>query len=183
MIVKQTKSKKLAIIITTLVILILAGIILYSYIKLQQQNLASDSLHYDGATSEQKQQGDAAKSASIGADDASKPNTTATGSDSASPTAGTVQVTIPSAQQTNDTVRITTSIGAITSDGTCTITIQNGSRTHSESVAVQPLASTSTCKGFTVPVLNLGTGTWTITLEYTSSSLSGKATSTVEVGQ
>ena len=54
------------------------------------------------------------------------------------------------------------------SDGTCTLTITNGERKHTEKAGVLYQPSQSSCQGFSVPRSKLGTGTWKISLKATS---------------
>lgn len=54
------------------------------------------------------------------------------------------------------------------SDGTCTLTVTNGSQTNTQTAPVMYQPQYATCAGFSVPVGNLGTGTWTITLSVIS---------------
>lgn len=54
------------------------------------------------------------------------------------------------------------------SDGTCSLTVTNGTRVNSQNADVIYAPSYSTCAGFTVPISDLGVGDWNIELSITS---------------
>jgi hypothetical protein len=73
-------------------------------------------------------------------------------------------------------------IQAVTSSGTCTLTMsgpQQGS--YSNTVEVQALPSTSTCKGFDIPLSKLSKGTWTINIKFSNSTLTASASKSVVI--
>lgn len=78
------------------------------------------------------------------------------------------KLTITSVQDNSGSLRIRTAIQEVTSSGECTLNVKNSSnnKTYSETVGVQALASNSTCKGFNVPISELSSGTWEITVTY-----------------
>lgn len=80
-------------------------------------------------------------------------------------TASTVNASITHKQQTNSILNIGTNIEDITSTGTCTITLTKDDKTVTHSVGVQALASTSTCKGFGIPITELSPGLWEIKID------------------
>lgn len=70
-----------------------------------------------------------------------------------------------------DKFEIRTSISRITTAGECTLTMQNEEgKTYTTTVGIQALPSSSTCKGFSVPISSLSSGTWTITVDYVDGS-------------
>lgn len=48
--------------------------------------------------------------------------------------------------------------------GECSLTITNGSKTHAATAQILYQPEYSSCAGFSVPIAELGTGTWTIKL-------------------
>lgn len=54
--------------------------------------------------------------------------------------------------------------------GQCTAVIQNGSNSVTKKAEIMYAPEYSTCAGFTVPVTDLGSGAWKITLSITSNS-------------
>lgn len=83
-------------------------------------------------------------------------------------------------QESNGTVTVLTNLGAIP-DGTCTLTITNGSKTTSQAATVIYQPQYSTCAGFSVPVSSVGTGTWTLQLSVASQGATVSKTATLEV--
>jgi hypothetical protein len=72
--------------------------------------------------------------------------------------------------QTDSSLKIGTVINEVTSSGTCRLTMTQGDKKYTDSAGMQPLASTSTCKGFEIPVLELSKGSWTIELDIATKS-------------
>lgn len=56
------------------------------------------------------------------------------------------------------------------SDGSCTLTIENGTKSYQKDAPVIYQDSYSICAGFTIPFDKLGAGTWKITLIATSTN-------------
>jgi len=54
------------------------------------------------------------------------------------------------------------------SDGTCTLTATNGSKTNTQTADVIYAPNYSTCAGFSIPKATLGPGTWNLTLSVSS---------------
>lgn len=89
---------------------------------------------------------------------------------------------ITSALVSGDTFRIRTLIPSITSAGTCSLTMsKSGSTSYNASAGVQPMASSSTCKGFDIPLASLSSGTWKISVIYTNGDVSSSATKEVVI--
>ena len=71
-------------------------------------------------------------------------------------------------EQSGSTVRIRTILSGVSSGGSCVLTMSGPSGgTYSATSQVQALASSSTCQGFDVPVSNLKTGKWTVSVKVT----------------
>lgn len=71
------------------------------------------------------------------------------------------------ASQQGQSVIITTQLVGY-SDGTCSLTITNGTNKTTQSAPVMYQAQASTCAGFSVPVSSIGAGTWKIDLSIQS---------------
>lgn len=84
-----------------------------------------------------------------------------------SSTSPTVVIDITSANKTASTLAIRTLVQKVTSTGTCSL-VMNGPNgaTYSATVGVQALASSSTCRGFDVPLSGLSSGAWSITINF-----------------
>jgi len=88
---------------------------------------------------------------------------------SATPSTASTSKTIglSAKQETNNTVTVFTSLKGY-SDGSCVLTITNAGKTVSQSADVIYQAEESICAGFSVPIDQLGAGTWTLKLSVTS---------------
>lgn len=136
-------------------------------------------IDYNPPTQEQKDLGQDTKDAITGNSKNQTPNQT-----QPSQTSGKtpVTVTITSAITNGDTLAIRTTMGTVTSEGTCRLSMKGPSgKVFSAEAAVQPLASSTTCKGFNVPMSSLATGTWEISIVFENTSHTGSTTKTVEV--
>lgn len=70
----------------------------------------------------------------------------------------------------------------VETDGTCTLTATNGTLTKSASATGQATAANTSC-AVTIPTSDLSSGTWTITMQYSSTQYVGTtASETVTVG-
>lgn len=89
-------------------------------------------------------------------------------------------IQITAAYVNNDVLQVRTLIPKVTAEGNCTIQVaSSGQVVYSSSAGVQALSSSSTCKGFDVPLSSLGPGTWTITVTYTAAASTSTATKEV----
>jgi cytoskeletal protein RodZ len=88
----------------------------------------------------------------------------------------TLGVTITTVQP-GQTVYIRAVIDSVISPATCTLTMTgpNG-KTYSATASVQPMASSSTCQGFNIPMTSLMSGSWKITIVATDGANTGSAT-------
>jgi hypothetical protein len=97
-------------------------------------------------------------------------------------TKSSVGADITSANQDATYLYVRTLIQAVTSSGTCTLTMTGPSqKSYSASADVQALPSTSTCKGFDIPLSRLTPGAWTISVVFSSSTLTASATKNVTI--
>lgn len=75
-----------------------------------------------------------------------------------------------SAFQNGSTVRVSVTIHQLWNTGNCTLSITNGSASINKTAPVQAMPSYATCQGFSVPVSDLGVGTWQLSLKVTNGS-------------
>lgn len=75
------------------------------------------------------------------------------------------------------TETITAALGAV-ADGTCTLDITNGDKHTSQTADVIYQPQSSSCAGFSVPISDLGTGSWRITLSVASNGTTTSKTVT-----
>ena len=85
-----------------------------------------------------------------------------------------------SATESGGTVTVTSQLYHY-SDGTCSLTLTNGSRTANRTADVIYQPEFSTCAGFSVPTSTLGSGSWNVRLTVTSGSISKSQNTTVDV--
>jgi len=81
-------------------------------------------------------------------------------------------------QETNGTVTVLTKLVSGTT-GTCTVTAKNGSKTTTKTAAILYQSEFSTCEGFSIPISELGSGQWELSLAVGSSTKS----TTLQVAQ
>ena len=67
------------------------------------------------------------------------------------------------------------------SDGTCDISVTNGTKTYDQSANIIYQTSFSICAGFNIPVSSVGLGTWEITLRVTSKGTINTKTTSMDV--
>lgn len=171
----RKNRSKLPIIAWTAITVLLLGVGgYYAFSMLQKPSNdapASSSIDAEPATNDQSSAGSDIKKQALEQDTAS--------SDSTDTTDVTVEILPPT--KNTDTVRIQATIQAVSNTGTCTLTLTKDDSVKTYSAGVQALSSYSTCKGFTVPLSDLSSGTWAITIRYSDGSASGTAASEVSI--
>lgn len=172
------KNKNKWFILAAVLVAVLAGWLAVSaYLKSwpfesqRQINTENTSVNYDAPTEDQIEEGSQTKQEII---ENSKPN-------EYTPTESTAGVSITVAENNEGTFVVRTLIQAVTT-GTCTLQMTGpGSATYSETVNVQPMANTSTCQGFNIPMDKLMSGEWNIDLTFTNADGSSSATKEVTI--
>jgi len=177
---KSNKSnKKVVIFMAILIIAILFGVIYFVYIK--------NNTPPGAPTREEISTGEDIKDQSLESGlDGNKNQSGSDPSDSPQSIEGSnkksVSLTINSATQEGDILQLRTAIQAITDSGKCTISITDSlNKAYTDSVGVQALPATSTCKGFDIPTSSLSKGDWTITIKFENDEIIGNATKVVNV--
>lgn len=94
----------------------------------------------------------------------------------------TLPVSFTSVSQSDGMLRVRSLIEAVSSSGTCilTLTSSNGT-TITKNSSTQALASNSTCQGFDVSLSELSKGSWKVVLAVSIDSKNGSATQTIEI--
>ncbi len=174
-------SKRFKLLSVAAVLIIAAGTGAFFYFKAQsQQNEKNDkgkinSIDYGPPTKEQVQAGEAIDNPNKpGSDPLPDPTPQENGK-------SIVNVAITSVDQDKTSLRVSSLISTIDNSGTCTLTLTKGSTKVVKEVGVQALPSSSTCKGFTIPVSELSTGKWQLTLTFENASLTGTADQSIEI--
>lgn len=173
---KRLSKKAILIIIVIFLLLLTLGFISYTYTNnifhpeksSVNQPAKSNVINYGPATNDQKNAGTQVKT---GTNEAPSSPTSIPNSDKKY-----VETQITAVNQNSSILQIRTLIGIIDSTGTCTLTMTSeGQSTITKTANTQPLASTSTCQGFDIPMSELSVGTWHIVIDYTSDKLIGTA--------
>jgi hypothetical protein len=92
----------------------------------------------------------------------------------------TISVLITSSSQTGNKLSITTLIELLSSSGECTLSVE-GVPSLTQTVGVQPLSASSTCKGFDVDTSSLKPGLHTLTLLFNNENYTGTTTQEIEI--
>lgn len=189
--IKKSKSPftRKRVIIAAVIIVIIAASSAAAYffaVKPTETSTPDDSsVNYSEASDGQKKAGEQIKENSVNPDDASKPNTS--GSDQSEPPVAsdngksTVNATMTAANQNGSLLQIRFDISAVTSAGTCTLTLKKGSSTVTKTAGVQALAGSSTCKGFDVQTSELSSGTWQLSLHFENDNFVADTTGTAVI--
>lgn len=188
---RQKLSKKVIIIGSILVVLVLAGtslgVYLYKYhgslFGWQPSPNSSSAINYQKPTQEQSQAGTQTKQQSLSSSKSSTSGTdqppTPTPQQSGK---SIVELLITAANQTSTTLQIRTQISSSTDSGTCTLTLsKNGSSSITQTASVQALATVTTCKGFDVPLSQLSSGSWHLGIHFENNTLTGDASRDITV--
>ena len=183
---KQNKKNKVLI----LVAVILLSITSYSLISYKLKFWPFIQNQFSTATEEQKTAGQDIKKRSLndasnksekessgqksktlqGSDPSPEPTPSSNGK---KPTVG-VSITTTTVDKDSNTLYIRSLIQTISSNGRCTLSMHNTSgQTYSNSVELQAGPSTSSCKGFNVPLSQLSPGKWTINIHYEDNNVTG----------
>lgn len=165
----------LLLVIGSFLVLLLTGHFSKKHTVSQAQKEASQ---VDANTKKQFTQQSGSSSSSSAS---SSPKTTTT--DTATLNAATQNpdnVQLTATQTDSSTVTVKTTLAGY-SDGSCTLNVTNGSKVYSQTVQVIYAPDFSSCAGFSVPISQLGTGTWSIKLDVTSRGNSQTKTISVEV--
>lgn len=176
---KRARNKKIFLFLIILMTILVCWYIVFrnTQQKNQTTNPGSTQTTSDLSKTEAEAKKQALSNASSQQNSNSGGSSAQTEPSSSSSTQGTVDITITSFVDTGSTVQIRTELGALTSSGTCTLTMEGpAGAKYSQEVGVQPLANMSTCKGFDIPQSTLGTGSWKFTVDFKNSTLHGSAT-------
>lgn len=181
--ISHPRSKKNLIIYISLGVVVLLVVAAFLYVYKFDGNLfgwTTKSNTQDTTTDKQVESTDEQKEAGD--------NTTEGGSDkppSPAPQTGsdkkTVEVLITAANQNSGVLQVRALISTVVNTGNCTLTLTKSGQTVTKTADTQALSSTSTCKGFDIPVSELSSGSWQLNLIYENDSLKGTASKIVTV--
>lgn len=183
---KQNKKNKVLILVAVILLSIIGyGLISYKFKfwpfiqnqfnavteeqKTAGQDIKKRSLNDASNKSEKESSGQKSKTLQ-GSDPSPEPTPSSNGK---KPTVG-VSITTTTVDKDSNTLYIRSLIQTISSSGRCTLSMHNISgQTYSNSVELQAGPSTSSCKGFNVPLSQLSPGKWTINIHYEDNNVTG----------
>lgn len=96
------------------------------------------------------------------------------------PSQETSSVTVTATQLSSSSVTVLTKLLGYP-DGTCELSVTNGSKSFSQSAPIIYQPDFSSCAGFSVPIDQLGTGSWSVELSATYHDIQHKDTVSLEV--
>ncbi|HET6746729.1 MAG TPA: hypothetical protein VFH06_01330 [Candidatus Saccharimonadales bacterium] len=191
-IASRKNTKKYFIAAGIIIVLVVAGLATYvlafkgTLFGWPHQNTSDNSTSYSKPSEEQIKAGNDTKKDTV--DSESKPSSgsntdhpTSPDTPSQSGSKTTVSMTITAANQNGSVFQLRSFISTITNSGTCTLTLTQGSRSVTKTAGVQAAASTSACKGFDVPVSELGAGVWQASLHFENESVTADASQKITV--
>lgn len=184
---KRGLSKRLKILVALLVLLLICAGVYFVYAYTLHGNNAPkqrsvNSTNYGPATEEQKKAGATTKQNSdsgkqLGGSEQPPAPTPIPGSSQRS-----VSMTITTANQNGSTFQARVLIGAVINSGICTATFsKTGQTTVIKTAGVQPFANSSTCQGFDIPVSELSSGIWNLTISYSGSDYTGTVSKNITI--
>lgn len=183
-----SKKQKITIVIVAVIIVIAGGVGAAAYYRVGPFSQATTTSQDQAPTDEQKQSGDSAKKITVESDQKSEGKGSNTGSDplpEPTPTENgksTVGAEISAANQTSSTLQVRTFIQTVSSSGVCNLSMTGPNGTsYSASAEVQAMPSSTTCKGFDIPLSSLSPGSWSITVNFESETLTASATKAITV--
>lgn len=183
----QTKSKKIILISLAVATVLALSAVTYVYafngsiFGWNNKTRTVNDVDYGNATDEQTKAGSEIKDNNQ-SDDPNK-----VGSDkpldpkSNNSEKNTVPVAISAAGQNGSVAQIRTLISATVNDGTCTLTLTQGTKSVTKTADIQSLPSSATCKGFDIPVSELSAGKWQVTVTYENSTIKSSASGSITV--
>lgn len=183
--IKRNRFTTTNVILLSLVMVTLLGLGVFAYKKWTASGPSSsdsgnNKVNYNPPTDEQTQAGNDIKNSTVNSQ-IGKPPAPGTDGNTQPPTGNTIPVTITAANQSGEKLSVRSLIEAIISNGTCTLTLTKDATVVTKTSEIQPLANSSTCKGFDIPTSELSSGEWRIQLDIASGNMTGTASRTVTV--
>lgn len=185
------KKKFLAIWIVALLVLSVGSYAVISH-YIHARRASTTIKQQQAAGNRIKQQvADAAKNNPIAAPTPNTPNTATKSGQTPPPSTASnppasnglqsVAMSITALNQTSTTLQIRTQINTVTSEGTCNLSLTNGTQTVTRTSGVQALASVSTCQGFDVPLSSLPPGNWTAQITFSNTTSTGNVSKQITI--
>lgn len=183
----KKSSKKIPIIIASIAILLSTTAIGAYYLKFGPfATKSNDAINLSPATQEQKTAGSNIKQSTLNQSETGKESTGSDPAPKPQPVEGSdkmsVGMEISAMNQTDSTMQIRAFIQTVTSTGTCVLAMKNTQGlTYTARVDVQALSSSTTCKGFDIPLDQLTKGNWTVNLNFSNDTLIASSSKEITV--
>lgn len=179
--INKSKSKsplKVIIVLAVILAAVAGAALVYAYTQHKSENIpgsAQSGVDYNPPSDEQKAAGDQQKEETINQTDNGNQGSSGTGQD--------IGVSFTALNQSGDQLQIRTLIDTVSSTGVCTLTLVKDGVTVTKQSDIQAGPTSSTCKGFNVPLSELSPGSWQVTVQATIGSQKGSATQAYTVQQ
>lgn len=179
---KRITTKLIIIVIAMILLASIATYAVFTYVNNHnnsrnngngQQKRSLEGVDYGSPTKEQQAAGAEQKNQAQTQSQADKSPTTGSN--------GEVTVTIPSINTSNNQVRISTLIEAVTNTGTCTLILSKDGVVVTKQSNIQAGPSSSTCEGFTISTSELSSGGWQATVKVQIGDKTGSVTQAFQV--
>lgn len=184
--IQPRRSAKFLYTAIALAVVIIGSLIYFVGVKPRLSPSSGNTEINSPATPEQKEAGNTIKEDSIEEGSATKPGTSNT-DQTPTPTdqesgKTKIELSITAANQSGGVLQIRSLLNAIVNSGVCTLSLTGPSdQVITKTAEVQALSSTSTCKGFDIPISELTTGEWRISLHFENTTSIADTTKTITV--
>jgi hypothetical protein len=174
--IKSHPKKVMKYVLFTVGVLTVVGIAygVYTYTQRQSSPSTSSGTNYSPPTNDQVEAGEDTKKQVID-------NSDKNSGSSDTPEDNSLRSQVTTASVTDGTLYVRNEIEGVYQTGSCALTLAQGQQTVKKTAGVQPLAQSSTCKGFNIPVSSLTPGTWQIRIDVIIEGKKGTATSQVVI--
>jgi len=183
---KKPWKKRIFIVLPLLLTTLIAAVFAYVYIfngSILGWSSTDPSINLDKPTDDQIKSGVKIKNESLKKDKDSSTRTT----DKTVAPQGTngskkaVDIVITAANQNDGVLQVRGLIYDVVGDGLCTLTLSHDEQLVTKTAEPQAQASVSSCKGFDIPVSELTSGTWQLTLVYENETMKGSVSKTITI--
>jgi len=165
----RKSSKKILIIVTAIIILLGAGTAVYAYVSNNQETRSQ---------TESKPQVNLDTNTSTATNVDTKPDTNDSQPSDTTTPKDQLPASITSSGVSDGSVQVRVLIGEAVGTGACTFTATQGQKQVVKTAKIQPLASSSTCQGFTIPTTEFTSGDWSFTIDISTDAKAAHLTGT-----
>lgn len=184
--IKTTKNHKFIYIIIIILIIVAVGFVLFFNFKIKDNSHNSSSINSNtnsqtSKNSKEKDNKNLNNTTEINNDANPADHTPAQYEGSNPNTDSTLSGFINYKSIANNKLSIRVTINQLLSSGTCDLSLTNGSNSFTDTTDIAENPSSSTCKGFDIPLSKLNSGTWKITIKIVGGGKTGSITGEVNI--